>query len=102
MARRMSAAEARANFGDVLGIVHYTKEPVIIERKGKPFAVVVSPEEYEAMIKERKAAYDIVDRVRERNADRDSSEVETDVAAAVEAVRQEMHEERKEAAKRRR
>ncbi|MGH2531881.1 MAG: type II toxin-antitoxin system Phd/YefM family antitoxin [Thermomicrobiales bacterium] len=47
MARTMSSHEARANFGDVVGSVYYTGEPVVIARKGKPMAVVVSPADFE-------------------------------------------------------
>ncbi|MCL5957731.1 MAG: type II toxin-antitoxin system Phd/YefM family antitoxin [Chloroflexi bacterium] len=101
-ARRMSAREARANFGDLLGSVYYTKEPVIIERKGRPFAVVINPEDFQKLQKEQERAWTVVDRVRNRNADRDPDEVLRDVTAEVEAVRQEMYEEEKPAAKRRR
>ena len=31
MVRRMSSREARANFAELLGSVHYTREPVIVE-----------------------------------------------------------------------
>ena len=47
--RRMSVREARANFGDLLGSVHYTKEPVIVEKQGRPFAVVISTEDFEQL-----------------------------------------------------
>lgn len=49
MARRMSVHEARANFSDVLGSVYHTGEPVIVERRGKPVAVLVSPEQFQQM-----------------------------------------------------
>jgi prevent-host-death family protein len=50
MARRMSVHEARANFSDVLGSVYHTGEPVIVERRGKPVAVLVSPEQYQQLV----------------------------------------------------
>ncbi len=96
-ARRMSAKEARANFGDLLGSVYYTKEPVIIERKGRPFAVVISPEQYEIVEKQIEKAWATIDRIRERNADRDPEEVLQDVTQVVEQVRQERHEQAKKA-----
>ncbi len=43
----MSAKEARENFSDLLGMVYYGKEPIIVERKGKPMAVLISPEQFE-------------------------------------------------------
>ncbi|MBI3978260.1 MAG: type II toxin-antitoxin system Phd/YefM family antitoxin [Chloroflexi bacterium] len=102
MARRMSARDARANFSELLGTVYYTKEPVIVERKGKPFAVVISPEQYEVLKREQERAWATVDQVRERNLDKDPDEVLRDVTTEVEAVRHEMHEEEKRKNHRRR
>ncbi len=98
--RRMSAREARANFGDLLGLVYYTKEPVIVERKGRPFAVVISPEDYEVLRKQREQASARIDKVQERNADKDPDEVLADVTAEVEAVRRERYEQKKTAKER--
>ncbi|MBI4492305.1 MAG: type II toxin-antitoxin system Phd/YefM family antitoxin [Chloroflexi bacterium] len=97
----MSAREARAHFSDLLGLVYYTKEPVIIEKKGRPFAVVISPEDYERLQKEREEAFALIDQIRERNADQAPEAVEADVTAVVEAVRQERYEKRKQAGKER-
>jgi len=100
--RTMSVREARANFSDLLGLVYYTKEPVIVERKGKPFAVVISPEQYETMRQEVEGAWATIDKVQERNADQDPDQVLRDVTAVVEAVRRERYAERQQAAKGRR
>ncbi|MCL4552892.1 MAG: type II toxin-antitoxin system Phd/YefM family antitoxin [Candidatus Marsarchaeota archaeon] len=100
--RRMSAQEARANFSDLLGLVYYSKETVIIEKKGRPFAVVLSPQEYQALQEEREKAWAVVDEVQKRNEEKDPDEVLQDVTAEVEAVRQEMYEEQKRTAKSRR
>jgi antitoxin YefM len=93
LARRMSAREARANFSDVLGRVYYTKEPVVVEKKGRPFAVVISPEDYEWLLAEREKDWSVIQSVQERNADKDPNEVLRDVTAEVEAVRQQAYEE---------
>ncbi len=95
--KTMSVREARANFSDLLGLVYYTKEPVIVERKGKPFAVVISPEQYERMRREEEADWAVLDAVAERNADQDPDEVLRDVTAAVEQVRQERYDEQQQA-----
>jgi len=100
--RKMSAREARANFSELLGLVYYTKEPVVVERKGKPFAVLISPDQYAVLEKELERAWQTVDRVRERNAEKDPEEVFKDVTATVEAVRQELHEESRRPRTRRR
>ena len=89
--RRMSAGEARTHFADVLDTVYYSKEPVIVERKGKPFAVVISPQQYDVMERELQRAWTTIEAVRERNADSNPEEVLRDVTAVVEAVRQERY-----------
>jgi prevent-host-death family protein len=100
--RRMSAREARANFGDLLGMVHYTKEPVIVEKKGRPFAVVISLEDYQRLQKEQEQEWAAVDQIRERNADKEPEDVLHAVTAEVETVRQERYAEQTKAVKGRR
>lgn len=102
MPRTMSVREARANFSELLGLVHYTKEPIVVQRNGKPFAVVISPEEYASLRAERERAWQTVDRVRERNAAADPDEVLRHVTAVVEEVRQELYEEAQQARSRHR
>ena len=96
--RRMSVREARANFGDLLGSVHFTKEPVIVEKKGRPFAVVISTEDFEQLNQAREEFFALIDRIQSRNEDKDPDEVLRDVTAEVEAVRQEMYEQRQSVA----
>jgi prevent-host-death family protein len=102
--RRISVVDARANFSSLLGGVHYSKEAVMVERNGKPFAVVVSPEEYQQIQERQERAWKSVERLQELNADKDPEEVLADVTAEVEAVRQERYEQqqRKAAKKSRR
>src|SRR5215210_8151311 len=88
--RRISAKEARSNFSDLLGSVHYSGDPVIVEKKGRPFAVMISPEDFERfqqIAKER--LFETVRAVQQDNKDADPDEVLRDVTEAVEAVRQE-------------
>jgi len=87
MPKHMSSKEARERFSDLLGSVYYTKEPVIVEKKGKPIAVVISLEQYEAIQKEEERLWRIVDQIRARNVDNDPDEVLQDVTAVVEDVR---------------
>lgn len=88
MAKRMSAKEARDNFTDVLGMVYYGNESVIVEKKGRPFAVVISPREYERLQQVAKdQLFAIVDQVHRRNQNLPDDEVREAVTAEVEAVR---------------
>jgi prevent-host-death family protein len=90
--KRMSAREARDNFSDLLGVVFYGKEPVIVERKGKPVAVVISPEQYERYEQQVDQRFrEAVDELRRRNADKDPNAVLRDVTEVVEEVRREQY-----------
>lgn len=88
----MSTQEARANFSELLGSVYYTKNPVIVERKGKPFAVVISPEQYESLTKQQEKAWAVVEEIQARNRDKDPDEVLADVTKVVEEIRQQRYD----------
>jgi len=49
MERTISATEARIHFGELMREVIENREPVIVERDGKPHIVVISVEEYERL-----------------------------------------------------
>ncbi len=93
MTRRVAAKDARANFSDVLSQVYYGQEPVIVERKGKPVAVLISPEQWERYQEQtRDRLFEAIDRLQERNLDAGPEEVDRDVTEAVEEVRRERDE----------
>lgn len=92
LVKRISTQEARANFSELLGSVYYTNNPVIVERKGKPFAVVISPEQYEGFKREQEKAWAAIDQIQERNQDKNSNKVLSDVTKVVEQVRQERYD----------
>jgi prevent-host-death family protein len=86
--KHMSSREARANFADLLGSVFYTNEAVIVEKKGKPVAVVISPAVYQALQEASARDWAVIEGLQAHNADKDPDEVLADVTAAVEEVRQ--------------
>jgi prevent-host-death family protein len=47
--KRVSATEARIHLGEVMRYVVERNEPVIVERAGRPEAVVISFEEYQRL-----------------------------------------------------
>ena len=85
--RTMTAKEARDNFTDLLGAVYYGKESIIVEKKGRQFAVVISPEQYEGLKREQEKAWSIIEAIQARNKDKDPEKVLADVTRAVEEVR---------------
>jgi prevent-host-death family protein len=96
--KQLSAQEARESFADVLGTVYYRKEPVLIRKRGRIVAVVVSPEDFALLESQKDRAFSVMDRIAEKNLGKTEEEVYRDVTEAVEAVRQELYEERKKAA----
>jgi prevent-host-death family protein len=94
LVKRYSAQEARQNLADILGLVYYGKEVVIVEKRGRMVAAVISPEDYKLLQQEKEKAFAVVDRIQERNANRAPDEVLADVTKVVEEVRQQQHEQR--------
>ena len=88
LVKRMSAQEARINFSDLLGAVYYAKETVIVEKRGRAFAVVISPEEYDRLIKERQARFAILDAIRAKNPDVTPEEAEEDAVQETASARE--------------
>jgi prevent-host-death family protein len=94
----MSSKEARNNFSDIVGSVFYTREPVVVEKNGKPMAVVISPDDYARYEKaEKQQLFKTIREIQEHNRDKDPDEIEADIQAAVEDVRQEEYDERQPA-----
>ena len=95
MTKRMSVRDTRANFSDVLSQVYYGQEPVIVERKGRPVAVLISPEQWQQYQEQaRSRLFEAIDQLQERNRDADPDEVERDVTQVVEEVRRARYEQR--------
>lgn len=89
MVRTISANEAREGFGDLLGAIDATKEPIVVERDGRPVAVVISPDDFARLQTEQAAGWGVIARLRERNADRDPHEALADATLAVAEARHE-------------
>ncbi len=47
---RIRAADARNRFAEILGRVHFGGESFLVEKQGKPFAVVLGIEEYRRLV----------------------------------------------------
>ena len=87
MRKTVSAVRARGKLGQMLEEVYYRGDQYVIERAGKPMAAVVPVEQYEQWRRERDAFFELVEKLRSRNADVEAGEVEEDVAAARRARR---------------
>ena len=87
MVRTIGAREARNNFSQLLGQVHFGGQVVIVERFGRPMVAIIPLEDYQRFIAERKARFQVLDEIRRWLPDRPVEEVEQDVAEAIAAVR---------------
>jgi prevent-host-death family protein len=87
MPKRVSAREARDKFADLVGSVHYGGEEIIVERSGRPVVAVISVTTYERLVAERRARFEVLDRIRSRLPELSPEEIEADVTKAVTRVR---------------
>lgn len=87
MTKRISAKEARTRFSDLVGSVHYGGEEIIVERSGRPVAAVIPVEMYERLVAERRARFEVIDRIKSRIPNKKAEEIEKDVAAAIAKAR---------------
>jgi prevent-host-death family protein len=95
MKRRLSAVEARKKLGEVLEGVYYRGDEVVIERAGKPMAVVIPAGLYESVQRNRERLFDLIEKAQERNKDVPFDLIEADVAAATQEVRRQRSAPRK-------
>jgi prevent-host-death family protein len=85
-----SAAEARANFSQLVTEAGYAGREAVIQRNNRPIAVIIGYDQYVELRRqagERAARFAVYDEIRARNPDAEPEQVEMDVAAAVGAVR---------------
>ena len=87
MKRRLSAVEARKKLGEILEGVYYRGDEVVIERAGKPMAVVIPASLYEALERDRERLFELIEMNWEHNKDVPYEEIEKEVTAAVREVR---------------
>ena len=87
MKRRISAVEARKRLGEILEGVYYRGDEVVIERAGKPMAVVIPAERYAAMERNRERFFELIEKNWEHNKDVPPEEIERAIAEAIAEVR---------------
>lgn len=98
MRREMQLDDVRAHLDDVIRETNEINAATVIMQNGKRCAVLLSPERYDRYVEAvREIGWQAVQRVWAANADADPEEVEALVAAEVEAVRQEMYDQRQRA-----
>lgn len=87
MPKHMSSREARNRFSDLMGMVRYGGEEVIVERSGRPVAAVIPLDTYERLVKQRREHFKVLDDFRSSLPDVSPEEVSMDVQGAIEEMR---------------
>lgn len=87
MEKTISALDARRRLGELLEEVYYQGSQFIVERAGKPMAVVVPIEQYRQWRQRREEFFAMIDEVRERNQDTPPEVIEAEVEESVREVR---------------
>jgi prevent-host-death family protein len=87
MEKTISALDARRRLGQVLEEVFYQGNQFIVERAGKPMAVVVPIRQYRQWKEKREQFFAAIDRVRESNKDIPLDVIEAEVEEAIHDVR---------------
>ena len=91
MIRRLSDEEAQADFGALLDSVNDSNDRVIVECKGKPSVVLLSSEEYDALVRRQiEDDWALIQQLRDDNAHVDPDEIMRAATEAVEAAREEL------------
>jgi prevent-host-death family protein len=89
MKRTISAGEARKRLGELLEGVYYRGDEVIIERAGRPMAVVIPSSRYEGFQRQRKVFLDMIEEITERSKTPEERAIEVEIDAAIREVRTE-------------
>jgi len=88
LVKKISAIKARQNLGELLEEVYYKSDTFMITRRDKAMAVVIPIEEYERLLAQREEDFAILDEVRALHSEISPEDVDSDVADAIERVRQ--------------
>jgi prevent-host-death family protein len=89
MKRTVSAVEARKRLGEILESVYYRGDEVIIERAGKPMAVVIPSSRYESLQRQRRRFLDVIAELEEQSKTPEEKAIEREIEEAIQEVRAE-------------
>lgn len=85
--KTVPALEARTQFGRILKDVQGGQVRVLVEKSGVPMVGIISAQEFQQLITEREARFEVVDRIRRRLPSVPEREVQRDVREALKQVR---------------
>ena len=85
--KTVPALEARTQFGRILKDVQGGRIRVLVEKAGVPMAGIISAQEFQQLITEREARFEVVDRIRRRLPSVPEREMQRDMREALKQVR---------------
>ena len=83
----IGARDLRQKISEVLGKVGFGGDVAVVEKSGKPMAAIIPIEMYQKLVAEREARFQIVDKIRNAQAERPLDEIDKDIAAAIQRAR---------------
>lgn len=86
--RTIPALTARTQLGRIMKEVYSGQLRVLVEKSGVPMVGIISADEFQRVIAEREARFEVIDRVRRRLPRVSDAEVRRDVREALKQVRQ--------------
>lgn len=90
MEKTIGAFEARRNLGKMIEEAYYRKDSFIIERSGRPMAVLVSIEDYQKWQRlAKEQVFAMIEVAQKRSAKTPVTEAERDVRDALKGLKQE-------------
>ncbi len=85
--KRIPALEARSQLGRIMKKVQSGQVRVLIEKAGVPMVGMISADEFQRLVAEREARFEVVDRVRRRLPRVSDAEIQRDVREGLKEVR---------------
>lgn len=85
--KTVPALEARTHLGEIMKEVQGGRVRVLVEKSGVPMVGIISAEEFQRLVAEREARFEVVDRIRNRLPPVPSAELERDMRQALKGVR---------------
>ncbi|HEV8307880.1 MAG TPA: type II toxin-antitoxin system prevent-host-death family antitoxin [Methylomirabilota bacterium] len=81
------ALAARTQLGQIMKEVQSGQVRVLVEKSGVPMVGIISAEEFQRVVAEREARFEVVDRIRRRLPSVSDAEIQRDVGEALKQVR---------------
>ena len=85
--KTIPALEARTQLGEIMKEVQSGRVRVLVEKAGIPIVGIISADEFQRLIAERDARFEVVDRLRRRLPSVSDKEVQADVRTVLKQVR---------------